>query len=378
MTTQATQAQGAASPPSGWVETTLGEVAVLNYGKSLNTSKRIKGDIPVYGSSGITGWHNESLVETRGIIIGRKGTVGVIYKSSIPFFPIDTVYFLTQEDTKCDLDFLYNLLLNLGLEKMNADSAVPGLNRNDAYSRKILLPPLPEQRAIAGVLSAFDDKIELLREQNKTLEASAQAIFGEWFGKYSPDRPEDLPEGWRVGDLGQEFDIIMGQSPRGESYNEKGEGVIFFQGRAEFQERFPRKRLYTVEPKKIANKFDVLVSVRAPVGDINVAYEKCCIGRGLAAVKNESKSYALYKMKSLKKLFDNFEAEGTVFGSINKNSFSKIAAVIPSENIVKKFENIVKPLDQKIFSNSQQIQTLSAFRDTLLPRLMRGEVRVGF
>lgn len=361
---------------NGWMKTTLGKVVVLNYGKGLVAENRSHGKIPVYGSSGITGWHDESLVKEKGLIIGRKGTVGVIYRSETPFYPIDTVYYITQKDTQCDLDFLYNLLLSLGLNKMNSDSAVPGLNRENAYAKEILLPPLPEQRAIAAVLSSLDDKIELLREQNKTLEETAQAIFREWFGGYSVERPEELPDGWRVGRLGEEFEIIMGQSPNGESYNEEKNGMIFFQGRAEFQERFPKTRLYTTEPKRMAEKFDVLVSVRAPVGDINVASEECCIGRGLAAVRSENKSYTLYKIKSLKEVFDKFEAEGTVFGSINKDSFSKIAVTIPTEKMIGQFENAVNPMDQKIFNNYRQIKTLSTLRDSLLSRLMRGDVRV--
>src|SRR5690606_5152419 len=139
------------------------------------------------------------------------------------------------------------------------------------------------------------------------------ALFKEWFvdfnflngkgkpykksgGKMMESELGEIPEGWRVGSLDEEFEITMGQSPPGESYNEKEEGMIFFQGRTDFQERFPKTRLYTTDPKRIAEKFDVLVSVRAPVGDINVAFERCCIGRGLAAVAGKYKSYALYKV----------------------------------------------------------------------------------
>lgn len=183
----------------------------------------------------------------------------------------------------------------------------------DLLSFEFLLPPLAEQKAIAAILSSFDDKIELLQRQNRTLEKKAQTIFKEWFinftvngEKLKVDNSTDLPEGWRMGKLEEEFEIIMGQSPDGRSYNESGEGMIFFQGRAEFQDRFPNIRLYTTEPKRIAEKFDVLVSVRAPVGDINVAFDRCCIGRGLAAVRGKYKSYTLYKIKSLRVNFRTF------------------------------------------------------------------------
>lgn len=186
----------------------------------------------------------------------------------------------------------------------------------------------------------------------------------------------EIPAGWRVGRLEDEFQIIMGQSPDGSSYNEDGDGMVFFQGRTDFQERFPIARLYTTQPKRIAEKHDVLVSVRAPVGDINVAFEKCCIGRGLGTVRCKHKSYTLYKVQSLKDAFQNFEAEGTVFGSINKDSFAGIEVIIPPAHCIEKFEVIAIPVDQKIFSNTIQIQTLSRLRDSLLPKLMKGELRV--
>lgn len=248
---------------------------------------------------------------------------------------------------------------------------------------EFILPPLLEQKAIAAILSSFDDKIELLRRQNKTLEAIAQTIFKEWFvnftikgQKLKIKKETGLPEGWRMGKLSDEFEIVMGQSPDGKSYNESANGMIFFQGRTDFQERFPTTRLYTTEPKRIAEKFDVLVSVRAPVGDINVAFDRCCIGRGLGAVRGKYKSYALYKIKSLEDAFRKFEDEGTVFGSIGKDSFANIEAIIPDSETVKAFEAIAGNIDKKIYNNYSQIQTLSKQRDLLLPKLMKGEIRV--
>jgi type I restriction enzyme S subunit len=236
------------------------------------------------------------------------------------------------------------------------------------------------------MLSSFDEKIELLREQNKTLETLAQTIFKEWFVNFNyPDATGEMvdselgeiPKGWRVGKLGDEFDIVMGQSPKGSSYNESGDGMVFYQGRAEFQSRFPQRRLYTTEPKRLAEKYDVLMSVRAPVGDINVASEKCCIGRGLAAIHSEKKAYALYKMMSLSSHFDLFESEGTVFGSINKKSLECIEVVIPSTEVINTFETVAWEVDKKVFNNTSQIQELSKLRDTLLPKLMSGQLRSG-
>jgi type I restriction enzyme S subunit len=152
-----------------WKECKLGDVITLNYGRSLPVKKRNNGDIPVYSSAGLTGWHDKALVDSKGLIIGRKGTIGKVYKSESQFYAIDTSYYVLPNEDVYDFDFLFFLLGSMGLDELNEDSAVPGLNRNTAYSQEISLPPLPEQKAIASVLSSLDDKIDLLHRQNKTL-----------------------------------------------------------------------------------------------------------------------------------------------------------------------------------------------------------------
>ncbi|MDD3050175.1 MAG: restriction endonuclease subunit S [Candidatus Cloacimonetes bacterium] len=189
---------------------------------------------------------------------------------------------------------------------------------------------------------------------------------------------DGLPKGWRMGKLGEEFDLIMGQSPPGISYNEIGEGMVFYQGRTDFGFRFPTNRLFTTEPKRKANPLDTLVSVRAPVGDINMATEICCVGRGLSAVIHKTKAYSFtyYMMKNIEPIFRGFEGEGTVFGSINKANFENIEIIVPDPNILKEFELIINPIDNKILENSNQIKSLTQTRDTLLPKLMNGQLEV--
>jgi type I restriction enzyme, S subunit len=165
-----------------WQETTLGEVLNLNYGKSLPERERISGNVPVYSSSGLSGWHNRPLTDEIGLIIGRKGTIGSIHFAKEPFFTIDTAYYATQKDCKLPLTYTFYLLKTLGLDALNEDSAVPGLNRNTAYAQEIRIPiEETEQRAIAEVLSSLDDKIDLLHRQNQTLEALAETLFRQWF-----------------------------------------------------------------------------------------------------------------------------------------------------------------------------------------------------
>lgn len=183
---------------------------------------------------------------------------------------------------------------------------------------------------------------------------------------------------WVEGSLSDIANITMGQSPNGSSYNEEGIGTIFFQGRAEFGFRFPTIRLFTTEPKRMACANDTLMSVRAPVGDLNVAHTDCCIGRGLAAIHSKSnhQSFVHYTMFSLKKQLDVFNGEGTVFGSINRNSLNDMPILIPSDDIIEEFERIVAPMDATIRNNYDEICRLQEIRDSLLPKLMSGELDV--
>jgi len=226
----------------------------------------------------------------------------------------------------------------------------------------IFLPPYDEQRAIAHILRTLDDKIELNRRMNETLEAMACALFKSWFVDFDPvhakaegrdpglpkpladlfpDSFEDselgeIPKGWQIGSVDDNFDLTMGQSPPGVTYNDAGVGLPFYQGCTDFGFRFPSRRIYCTAPTRLGKAGDTLVSVRAPVGDINMATEECAIGRGVAAVRHKTggRSYSYQFMKSIKEVFALFEAEGTVFGSIGKKDFHAIACVNPPRKLV--------------------------------------------
>jgi len=265
-------------------------------------------------------------------------------------------------------------------------------------------PSYDEQRAIAHILGSLDDKIELNRRMNQTLEATTRAIFKSWFVDFDPvcakaeGRPTGLPDdiaalfpdsfedselgeipmGWNPSNIGSEFDLTMGQSPPGKTYNETGNGLPFFQGRRDFGFRYPSNRVYCTAPQRLADHGDTLVSVRAPVGDINMAMERCCVGRGVAAVRHKSgsRSYTYYAMHTLSNRFARFEAEGTVFGAINKKQFEGLRWLSPGENLVGEFEKIAFTLDEQIEKNTNETATLNTLRDTLLPKLISGELRV--
>jgi type I restriction enzyme S subunit len=249
---------------------------------------------------------------------------------------------------------------------------------------RVPLPSLPEQRRIAAVLGALDDKIELNRKMNQTLEEMAQALFKSWFIDF--DGHDDLvdselgpiPRGWEVTTIGESFDLTMGLSPPGSSYNEDGIGLPFFQGSRDFGFRFPTRRVYTTDARRLANAQDTLISVRAPVGRPNIAVEKCCIGRGVAALRHRSKSrsYTFAVAKHLEHRFEVFNAEGTVFGSINKKDFLRLQVVCPPPEQVWAFDAVAGTLDDRIRVNHDEMLSLVALRDTLLPKLISGELRV--
>jgi type I restriction enzyme, S subunit len=379
--------EGVVMSREGWKKTTWGDLASLEYGKSLKNYHESTGDVPVFGTNGPIGFTTEPLCKLPSVIIGRKGAYRGVHYSDKPFFVIDTAFYLRPKTNEIDPLFAYYQLLTQDLNSMDSGSAIPSTSRDDFYSMEISLPPLSTQRRITAILSALDEKIELNRQTNTTLQAIAQAIFKEWFvdfrfpgatGEMQDSELGSIPKKWSVGKLGDAFNITMGQSPPGESYNEVGEGIPFFQGRTDFTFRFPTKRVFTTEPKRYAKKFDTLVSVRAPVGDMNIATENCCIGRGLSAVIHTKGCYSFtyYFLKELTAIFKGFEDNGTVFGSINKSEFEAMACITPDEKDVFAFENTCRPIDDIILNNEQQIAMLTAIREALLPTLMSGEIEL--
>lgn len=206
---------------------------------------------------------------------------------------------------------------------------------------------------------------------NENLQEQAQAIYHHII-------VENADAAFTPGVLSDIAVITMGQSPKGESYNEECVGTVFFQGRAEFGFRFPTRRLYTTDPKRMAQTNDALMSVRAPVGDMNVAYEDCCIGRGLGAIRSKDghQSFILYTMFALREQLNVFNGEGTVFGSINRDALNSMPVDIPPKEIMDQFEDIVAPMDAAIRNNYDEICRLQAMRDSLLPRLISGELDV--
>ena len=285
-----------------------------------------------------------------------------------------------------------------------------GLRKADIGLVEIPLPPLPEQRAIGHVLGTLDDKIELNRRMNETLEEMARALFKSWFVDFDPVRAKmegrwhrgeslpglpaehydlfpdslvdselgEVPEGWGVKGLGDCFNLTMGQSPPGSTYNDDGNGTPFYQGSTDFGERYPTNRRYCTEPARLAQTEDTLVSVRAPVGAINRAWERCCIGRGVAALRHKSGSapYTYYAIWAAQPEIGQYEHTGTVFGAIGGQQFRALLMLEPHDKTVAAFHRIGQDLDNRIRSNVAESRALTTQRDALLPGLMSREVAI--
>ncbi|CQD31870.1 restriction endonuclease subunit S [Yersinia mollaretii] len=335
---------------------------------------------------------------------GTIGQVGMIPQSSkYTRYVISNKQLRFRVNTQiADPDYVYYWLASPWIYKTivdrNTGSTVPLINLGIIKSLPISLPEsIIEQKKISRILSLIDEKIILNNCINSKLETMAKILYDYWFvqfdfpnangkpykssgGKlvYNPIVKREIPIDWEVKNLSQIANITMGQSPVGESYNENGNGTLFFQGSTDFGWLFPTPRKYTTLPARMAKKGDILLSVRAPVGDVNIANANCCIGRGLAALNSKSGSdgFLFYVMKYFKQVFDRRNSEGTTFGSITKDDLHSLKVIYPQQKILKQYDNIVSEYNKIIFLRSLESRDLIKLRDWLLPMLMNGQVTV--
>ena len=298
-----------------------------------------------------------------------------------------------------EASFLYSLLLQDDffdfVMKAPKGSKMPRGDKNHILTYPCF--DIQNKIEVGSFIKSLDDKIALNKRINAKLETMAKRLYDYWFVQFDyPDKngkpyktsggkmvwnevlKREIPVGWEVGALSDIANITMGQSPEGSSYNENGRGTIFYQGSTDFGIRFPTVRMFTTEPARFAQKGDILMSVRAPVGAMNIANTDCCIGRGLSAMNSKigSITYLYYIMDYFRHTFENKNGAGTTFGSITKDELFELPVVIPDSNILKQFEFVVKPIFDKQMNIGFEIQKLTDLRDRLLPLLMNGQVEV--
>jgi len=246
-------------------------------------------------------------------------------------------------------------------------------------------PPLPTQKKIAQILSAYDDLIENNLRRIKLLEEMAQITYEEWFVRFKfPghenakfDEETGLPEGWKRVKLAEVCELIMGQSPKSEFYNSEKKGLPFHQGVKDYGSRFPTNTMWSTDGNRFAKKGTILFSVRAPVGRLNIALEKIILGRGLASIsyRNNWNGFLYYQLKQI--FFeDNLMGGGAIFNSVTKNDMLRIELIEGDEKTMEEFNKIVKPIDVSIENLHNQNQRLKEAREILLPRLMTGVIDV--
>ena len=365
-------------------------------------------------------WHDTTLTDGPTVVIGRKGTVGAVHYWHEPCWPIDTTYYVTGSDADL-VRYRYYVLSSLGLAGMNTHSAVPGLNRDDAHGLELLLPSLPEQRRVAEILGALDDKIELNRRTNETLEQMARALFKSWFldfdpvrakmdgwwrrgeslpgqpaGSYDlfPDRlvPSELgeiPERWGVSCFGDLADVVGGGTPSTKEPAYWTNGTHRFATPKDLSGLsvpilFDTERRITDEglgriSSGLLPAGVVLMSSRAPIGYLAIAQNPVAVNQGFIAMQAKPGVSNLFLLYCTKFSEDEIisRANGSTFLEISKTNFRPIPILMPDDAIMAEFDAATKPLITRIIHNCYEIRALESQRDTLLPWLLSGESRLG-
>jgi len=363
---------------SEWKEHKLGDVITFQRGHDLPKTEMKDGVFPVAGSNGIIGYHNTCTTKGPGITIGRSGSIGTPLYYENDYWAHNTVLYV--KDFKGNFPkFIFYFLKTLDFTQFNAGSAVPTLNRNHIHDLQVKIPTYVEQTAIATILSSLDDKIDLLHRQNKTLEQMAETLFRQWL-------VEEAEESWSIVKLGKLGKIVCGKTPSKkvpEYFNGKipfikipdmhGKTYVFDTEDSLTELGVNSQSNKTIPPKSIC------VSCIATVGIVVMNAKTAQSNQQINSIvpSKDIYRYFLYlKMLSMKDELLAMASGGTATDNLNTGDFSNIDIVLPDELVLKKFDEELNPIFEKIFKNQTQIYTLTQLRDTLLPKLMSGEVRV--
>ena len=396
-------------------EANLSEIAIITSGKrpaSVEKEQTPKLRIPVIGGGGPSGFTSDALYDGGILITGRVGTLGKLFAPDGPCWPSDNALVVFPKDSRTDFRFLrYALQLRIAdATGMNRGAANPLITQKDLGTLRLYHPPLPEQRAIAATLGALDDKIELNRKMNATLEAMARALFRDWFVDFGPTRAkmearppylspdlwslfpdrldaEGKPEGWKEKPLTEFFSIIGGGTP-------KTSNVDFWNGPIPWfsvTDTPPNGSVFVTDTEKnitdaglngssarLVSKGTTIISARGTVGNLAVAgrdmtFNQSCYGlRGASSIGD----YATYLIAQNMVSQLQAMAHGSVFSTITRQTFESLSLPMPTDNVLLAFEDTVSPMFEKILANVHESRTLAQTRDLLLPRLMSGELRV--
>ena len=360
-----------------WRKSTWGEEVSLEYGKALRDYDTARGKFRVFGSNGPIGWASEPLTSGPGVILGRKGAYRGVEFSRDPFFVIDTAYYVVPK-TELDMRWLYYAIKHHKLGEIDDGSPIPSTTRAAVSVKDLQVPPLPEQRAIALVLGALDDKIELNRRMNETLEALAQSLFKSWF--VDPTQSA-LPNGWREGTLGE-----VAENPRRGIQPDEIKPDAAYIG----LEHMPRRSIALsdwghteeLESGKFEFKRDEILfgKLRPYFHKVGVApLDGVCSTDILVITPKEPAwfGFVLGHVSSVELVnHTNAASTGTKMPRANWNDISRYEAALPPKQLAADFTEKTRPLVERIVANIHESRTLAALRDALLPKLLSGELRV--
>jgi type I restriction enzyme, S subunit len=395
-----------------WLKTSIGEQATLQRGFDITRATQRDGQVPVVSSGGISSFHDEAMVRGPGVVLGRKGVVGSVFYICNDYWPHDTSLWVKDFHGN-DERFVYYFFRSIvpTLKAMDVGSANPTLNRNHVHPIEIIWPrSKSEQVAIASVLGALDDKIELNRRMNETLEAMARAIFKDWFVDFGPTRakmegrapylaadvwslfPNSLddsgkPEGWTYKPLLDHARLISGGTPKTDVAEYWGGEIAWASAKDVSQcgDSFLVGTERTITDKGLSESSTRLIPQNATVVVARGATTGrfCLFGREMAmnqtcyalASKSEHHFWLNCAFASLVELLVH-AAHGSVFDTITTNTVEGARVIIPETDLQGEFEAVAKPLFERMLANIEESQTLAATRDLLLPKLMSGEIRI--
>lgn len=321
------------------------------------------------------------------IIYTRTGQVGLVFRRQHGVVHNNCFTVTTNNEEVLHQPFLYYVLQEDVFHEeaisRATGAAQPDLPHGAFNSIQIYLPPVEKQIKITEILDAYDKLIENNQKQIKLLEEAAQRLYKEWFvdlrfpGYEDAEIVDGVPEGWKREPLSDIADVIMGQSPKSEFYNDKKEGLPFHQGVGSYGRRFVIDETYSTSFTKVADANSILFSVRAPVGRLNFTKNKIVIGRGLSAMnhKQGKQSYLFYLLKE--RFFkDDIVGNGSIFASISKTELLNQQFIVPDSQLIERFDIMASNIDAKIAALDSQIDLLVQACERLLPKLMSGEIEV--
>lgn len=366
---------------SEWKEVKLKEVLEIKYGK--DHKKLANGNIPVYGSGGIMRWANQSIYNDESILIPRKGTLSNIMYVNKPFWSVDTMFYTIIKKDLVVPKYLFYQLTEIDFTNMNVGSAVPSMTVDILNDIDIILPPLKEQENIAEVLSSLDDKIDLLQSNNKALEDLAETLFRQWF-------VEEAEEDWTEKSLNNLFDIGIGRTPprkeqkwfstnpkdvKWVSIKDMGHKGVYMYETSEY---------LTEEAVKFFNipiipANTVILSFKMTIGRLGITTERMLSNEAIAhfKVKPENGLYPEYLYLYLKTFkWEQLGSTSSIVEAINSQMIKEMTLRVPPIQLLDRFKNSIEPYFEKIKHNQRQLKKLETLRDTILPKLMSGVVRV--